>query len=169
MAEQKVREVRYDVDGYEAVTNAILELVNKYPALDSEDEITFSSLPEDKGKTFIPSSGAIIQTEKESITGHVEQTCLYPFSVVFRSGSTSEDRKIYIKEWLDNLGKWLEKQTISIDSTQYVLKQYPKLTGNRKFTGIERQTPAFLSNINENKSEDWVINITARYRNEFDR
>lgn len=166
MGEQKVK---YDVDGYDAITNAVFELVNTYPALDEEDEITFSILPEDKGKTFYPSSGAIIQTEREGITGHVQQTCLYPFAVVFRSGSTSEERKIYVKEWLDNLGKWLEKQTVVIDSAQYTLEQYPKLTGNRKLTKIERQTPAFCSSINENKSEDWVINITAQYRNEFDR
>ena len=163
------KEIKYDVDGYEAVTNAVLELVNSFPGLNNEDEISFSMLTEDKGKTFIPSSGAIIQREKESITGHVQQTCLYPFSIIFRSGNPTESRMIYIKEWLDDLGKWLEKQPINVDGIEYRLEEYPKLTGNRNFTNIERQTPAFLSSINDNKSEDWMINITAKYKNEFDR
>ena len=42
MAEQNT--VKYDVDGYEAVTSALRELLNQYPGLERGEEITFSVL-----------------------------------------------------------------------------------------------------------------------------
>ena len=42
MAENKT--VKYDIDGYEAVTSALRELLNQYPALYASDEIAFSTL-----------------------------------------------------------------------------------------------------------------------------
>ena len=45
MAEQK--QVKYDVDGYDAVTSALMELLNQYPSLSVGDEIGFSTLGED--------------------------------------------------------------------------------------------------------------------------
>ena len=56
--------VKYDIDGYDAVTSALRELVNKYPALSEGDEIAFASLGEDSGKAMFPISGAVIETEK---------------------------------------------------------------------------------------------------------
>lgn len=168
MAEEQ-KQVRYDIDGYDVVTAAIRDLVNNYPGIPPNDEITFSILGEDSGKAMFPVSGAIIETEKESITGHVSQVCLYPFYVIYRAGGLSEDRKAAVKEWLDNLGKWLERQIVTIGGEEYALTDYPTLTGERKFLSIDRQTPAYLDSTNDNKSENWAIYISARYRNEFDR
>lgn len=167
MAEEK--QIRYDVDGFDIITTAIRELINQFPGLQSGDEITFSVLGEDSGKAMFPVSGAVIETEKEGITGHINQVCLYPFYVIYRAGGLSENRKAAVKEWLDNLGKWIERQEITIDEVTYRLEEYPPLTGNRKFLSIVRQTPGYLDTINENNSENWAIYITARYRNEFDR
>ena len=147
--EQKV--VKYDLDGFDVLTTALTDLINQYPNIREGEEITFSML------------------EKESITGHVTQVCLYPFCVIYRISGADAKRKAYTKEWLDNLGKWLEKQTITIKNNTYKLEEYPVLTGNRKFLTIDRQTPAYLDSINENKSENWAINISARYQNDFDR
>lgn len=166
--EDEQKQARYDVDGYDAVTDALLELLNQYPGLNG-DEIAFSTLGEDSGKSMFAVYGAIIETEKKTITGRVIQVCLYPFYVIYRAAGLSEGRKASVKEWLDNLGKWLEKQPITIDGQGYRLNEYPELTGNREFLTIERQTPGYLYSTNENKSENWVISISARYRNEFHR
>lgn len=168
MAEEQ-KKIRYDFDGHEIVTAALRELVNRYPGVPPDEEIAFSTLGEDSGKAMFPISGAIIETEKESITGHVTQVCLYPFYVIYRAAGLSEDRKAAVKEWLDNLGRWLEKQPVKVDGSEYVLEGYPELTGNRKFLSVARQSPGYLDNVNDNQSEDWAISISARYQNEFDR
>ena len=164
------KQVRYDVDGYEAVTPALRELLNQYPGLQQTgDEITFSVLSEDAGKAMFPISGAIIETEKRFILGDVRQICLYPFYVIYRAAGLSENRKAAVKEWLDNLGRWLEGQTVRINNADYKLKAYPELQGNRGFLSISRQTPAYLSATNDNNSEDWAIYISARYQNDFNK
>lgn len=118
---------------------------------------------------MFPISGAVIQTETTDITGHVTQLCLYPFYIVYRAGSLTQNRKANVKEWLDNLGKWLERQKISIGEREYKISKYPKLTGSRKFISISRQTPAYLDSISDDKVEDWAIYISAQYQNEFER
>jgi len=166
MAEEK--QVKYDVDGYDVITTALRTLINQYPGLDAEEEISFSMLDEDFGKAMFPQSGAVIETEKTNIVGHVTQTCLYPFYIVCRVAGLSEDKKAEKKEWLDGLGRWLERQKIMLNGTEHRLEEYPPLTGDRKFLTISRQSPAYLDGINENKSEDWAILISARYKNEYD-
>lgn len=167
MAEQKA--VKYDVDGYDAVTSALRELINQYPALSASDEISFASLGEDSGKAMFPISGAAVETEKTSITGKVTEVCLYPFYVIYRAAGLSENKKATVKEWLDNLGKWLEQKKVFINGTEYQLKELPPLTDGRKFLGISRQTPAYLDTVNENQSENWAIYISARYQYEYYR
>lgn len=167
MTDQK--QIKYDIDGHEEITAAMRDLLNQYPALKKDEEISFSVLSETGGKAMFPITGAIIETERESITGHVMQVCLYPFHVVYRAAGVSENQKARIKEWLDNLGRWVEKQPIKINDIEYQLDHYPMLTGNRSFLSVSRQTPAYLDSINENKSENWVIYISARYKNEFNR
>lgn len=161
-------EIVYDLDGYEEVTTALLDLLHDFP-MRGDEEIEFATLGEKKGKAMYPVSGAIVQTQKEDITGHITQECLYPFYVYYRKQGLSESNKISAKEWLDTLGRWLERQPIVIFDGQIVqLDEYPDLTGNRKFLGIERQTPSYLDSTDDNKAETWAIYITARYRNEYD-
>lgn len=155
MAEDK--QVKYDVDGYDAVTSALRELINQYPGLSENDEIAFSVLGEDSGKAMFPINGAVIETETKNILGHVKQVCLYPFYVVYRASGLSENNKAKIKEWLDNLGKWLEQT------------EYPALTDGRKFLSIKRQSPAYLDTVNKNQSENWAVYISARYQYEYDK
>ena len=156
----------YDVDGYEAITSAIMDLLNQYPALNG-DKITFSSLSETGGKSMYPVSGGVIENQRTSITGKVTSICAYPFFVVYRASGLKEKRKVSVKEWLDNLGRWLEKQNVTIDEQTHKLNTYPNLTDNRKFLTISRNTPGYLDNTNEDQTEDWVIQITARYQKEY--
>lgn len=166
MSEEK--QVKYDMNGYEVITTALRTLINQYPGLDEGEEIAFSMLNDDAGKSMFPKSGAIVETEKTNIIGHVTQKCLYPFYVVCRVAGLSEDKKADKKEWLDNLGKWLEKQEVDINGIKYRLTEYPPLTGDREFLSIYRESPAYLDGTNENKSEDWAVLISAKYRNEYD-
>lgn len=165
MAEKK--QVKYDIDGYDAVTSALRELLNQYPGLSVSDEISFSTLGEDSGKAMFPTSGAVIETERRSVTGKVTEVCLYPFYIIYRASGLNENRKAKVKEWLDTLGKWLEQKKVLIDGTEYQLKSLPPLTDGRNFLSISRQTPAYLDTVNENKSENWAIYISARYKYEY--
>lgn len=160
-------EKKYDLDGQEVITDTLMKLINRYPGLSSEDTIKFSILGEDNGKAIFPVSGAMVETEKNTITGKVIQECLYPFYVIYRAAGLSEQRKASVKEWLDNLGKWLERQKIVVNNTEYRLDDYPSLTGDRKFLSIKRNTPSYLDSTNENMSENWAIYISARYQNIF--
>lgn len=165
MPEQKT--VKYDIEGFEAVTSALRELLNQYPALSEGDEISFSTLGENSGKAMFPVSGAVIETERRFVTGKVKEVCLYPFYVIYRAAGLSENGKARIKEWLDSLGKWLEQKKVLINGTEYLLEEYPPLTDGRKFISISRQTPAYLDTVNEDQSENWAIYISARYQYEY--
>lgn len=165
--EAKNKPKRYDIDGYDVVTNAIKDLLNSFPGLTEGESIKFSTLEEESGIAFYPISGAVIATETKSVTGKVNQLCNYPFYVVYRTSADSQNSKIDIKEFLDNLGKWLEKQPITIAGEVKKLKDYPTLTENREITEIARQTPAYLDNTSEGNVQDWVISLALKYRNIF--
>lgn len=161
------KQVKYDLDGYSAVTNALRVLLNQYPGLADGDVIEFATLGEEAGKAFYPLSEAIIETERRDILGGVQQVCKYPFIVIYKVGSLSESRKAGVMEWLDALGRWLEQQTIKVGDVAYNLSEYPPLTGGRRFLTISRQTPAYLDSTEENNVENWALRVTARYINEF--
>lgn len=165
----KEKQVRYDLDGYGTITEALRNLLNQFPGLRAGEEISFSSLDEDGGIAMYPITGGIIETEREGITGHITQVCQYPFYIVHRISGITDDRKAKEKERLDALGRWLEKQSVTLSGIPYKLESYPPLNDGKKFLSIERQSPSFLNNTNENKTEDWAINISARYQNEFDK
>lgn len=164
MAEQK--QFKYDLDGYDVVKDAILELINQSPLIDKE-KVTFAVLGEEYGFAMIPLSTSVIESTRKSVTGKVTEICYYPFSLVYRDTGMNEKRKTDISELLDNIGKWLERKEITVDEEKQKLQSYPKLTEDRKFLEIRRQTPAYLANQYEDKSEDWEIRITARYKNEY--
>ena len=164
MAEQK--EIKYDLDGYDIITNALMALLNQYPDLGS-DEIRFSTFATESGIAMFPSLGAVVESERRSITGYVYQSCNYPFNLVYKIAGVSERNKIKVKDFLDRLGRWLEKQMVTIGTQEYKLEAYPTLTDNREITSISRTTPAYLESIEENKVENWVISMILRYKNEY--
>ena len=164
---EKSKPVKYDVDGYDIITNALKDLLNSFPGLHKGETIKFSTLEEDSGIDFHQISGPIIVTEKTSVIGKVNQLCNYPFYVVYRTSADSQNSKIDIKEFLDNLGKWLEKQPITIGGEVKKLKNYPVLTDGREITEIARQTPAYLDSTSEGNVQDWVISLALKYRNIF--
>ena len=159
-----------DIDGSEAVTTALLDLLNSFPGLKPDERILFSTVPEDGGIGFFPTSGAVYLRNDEDITGHVKQACQYPFSVVYRSGAKSEAQRLRIKEFLDTLGKWLERQPVTVNQSVCQLTKYPALaSGNREIQSISRTNPAHLNAAYPDGTEDWVISGALNYKNEFDK
>ena len=63
----------------------------------------------------------------------------------------------------------MEKREITINNNVHRLTAYPKLTGDRKILSIERQSPSYMEEEKEDATEDWVIYLSVRYQNEFDR
>lgn len=159
----KKKYIGYDLDGYDTITAALRELLNSYPGLSEGEEITFSTLDEDGGISMYPIGSAVIESEKKYITGEREQICFYPFSIVHRGMFRTENNKANVKEWLDNIGRWLERQEVTVKDEKIRLERYPPLSGEMQFLTIQRATSGHLDVIEENGAEDWVISITARY------
>ena len=158
-----------DIDGSEAVSAALRALLNQFPGMKPDEKILFSTVPENGGIGFYPTSGAMYIQNKKDIIGHVSQMCQYPFTVIYRTGADTEERRLRVKEFLDALGKWLERQPVMILGEEYQLKEYPDLaSGNRKIQSINRTNPAYLAAAYENKTEDWVMSGALIYKNEFD-
>lgn len=161
--------VKFDVDGSEIVSKVLLELLNKCPALCGK-KVAFSTLGEDEGLGFFPSVGAAITSETETITGDVHQVCAYPFDVVLRCAPKTEVARIRCKELLDAIGRWLERQPITVNGEMHTMDAYPALTeGNRKIRGISRTSPSHLNAVYQNGVEDWLFSGSLRYENNFCR
>ena len=159
-----------DIEGSEAVSKVLLVLLNDFPGLSEDEVITFSSLDEESGIGFFPVSGAAIENERETITGHVKQRCLYPFNITYRAAPRSDTQRMRIKEFLDALGKWLERHVVTLNGEEHRIEEYPILSsGNRKIKVISRSTPAYLMLAYASGVEDWNISMSLTYENEFIR
>jgi len=155
-----------DVEGSDIVSTALMGLLNRFPGLGTR-KIAFSTLGESSGIGFFPTSGGVLQSNRESITGHVRQRCAYPFSIVYRAGLKSEKQKIRIKEFLDSLGRWLEQQPVEFNDITYTLLAYPDLEKGRKIKSIIRSTPAYLERAYQDSVEDWTIRLTLAYEADY--
>ena len=158
---------RIDVAESDAMTKVINDLLNDCPLLEADDsEILFSTLGKDSGFGWFPISGVIIVDEKQFVTGRKLSTYNYPFYIIYRVGEPKSKQKMNIKEYLDDIGRWLEKQKIIVEGTEVELKAYPKLSDDREITAVARQTPAYLDNTNDNGVEDWAVLIALNYKKE---
>ena len=165
MAQQK----KIDYDGDAAISHILTELLNQFPGMDGV-EIKFSTLTETSGVGIFPTSGAVLQSEKEDITGHVKQVCAYPFHVIYRAAFQTDGQKLKVKEFLDTLARWLERQPVTINGATYQLAGYPDMaSGNRVIKNITRTSTAHLNAAYEDKIEDWLVSLSLKYENEFDR
>ena len=163
--------VALDIDGYEYVTDALMEMANSYPGLNKMvgEHFDFTNADPEDGLTIMATSGSVIYDERESITGHVRQECTYPFMVVYKASGLSQKRKIQVKEWMDTFARWMTRQPVTINNRTFVLQAWPELTHGRVIRTIQRQSPCYLAQINEDKSEIWAMDLVIRYRNEFNR
>lgn len=163
MSEQKI--IGCDVTGYEILTNAVLALLAQFPGLNGR-KILFEELGE-SGIAFSADNGALILSERRSITDHVTQTCQFPFYIIYRTTSTKEFQKLQVQSFLDSLGKWICREPVEIGGETVRLKMYPPLSDGRKITKVTRSNSYGLDP-NEDGVQDWLMPVTVQYTNEFD-
>ena len=87
--DKKIKPIGIDATGFEMLTNAVRDLLQSYPGL-GRREILFEELDKDGGLIFSADGGALVITERRSITDHITQTCQYPFLVVYRTAASTE-------------------------------------------------------------------------------
>lgn len=163
MSEQKI--IGYDVTGYEILTNAVLALLAEFPGLNGR-KILFEELGE-SGIAFSADNGALVISERRSITDHVTQICQFPFYVIYRTTSTKEFQKLQVQSFLDTLGKWICREPLEIDGETVRIFAYPRLSDNRKITRVTRSNSYGLEQ-DEDGVQDWIMPVTVQYTNEFD-
>lgn len=157
-----------DSTGYDLLTEAVRTLLNQYPGLFSDEIIKFEELEKEYGIAFSADGGALIMNEKVSITDHVVQECQYPFFVVYRLDGKNETHKLEVQRFLDNMGKWLCKELVTLDGVEHRLKAYPPLSGERNIARITVMNSYGLAP-SEDGTQDWVLPVTVQYKKEFDR
>lgn len=162
----EMKPIGADVTGFQILTNAILDLLSRFPGLNGR-EILFEELGTESGIAFSANNGALIMTERRSITDHVTQTCQYPIYIVYRTASTKEFQKLQVQAFFDSLGKWLCREPVTISGESARLTGYPALTDNRKITRITRSNSYGLE-ANEDGVQDWLMPVTVEYTHEFD-
>ena len=161
----KQKPIGYDVSGYEILTNAVLSLLSEFPGLNGR-EIFFEEL-EESGIAFSADNGALVISERRSITDHVVQTCQFPFFVIYRTTSTREFQKLQVQSFFDTLGKWLCKEPAQIGGEEIRLTSYPALADGRRITRVTRSNSYGLEP-NEDGVQDWLMPVSIQYTNEFD-
>lgn len=155
-----------DASGFEMLTNAVRDLLQSYPGLGRRN-IRFEEMDESGGLIFSADGGALVMTERRSITDHVTQTCQYPFLVVYRTAATKESEKLLVQEFLETLGKWLCMEKAVIDGEVHRLTAYPALTDGRRITRVTRSN-SYGTVPNEDKTQDWILPVVVQYTYEFD-
>lgn len=154
-----------DATGYEVLTKAVLYLLSVYPGLDGK-EILFEELGKTSGLAFSADNGALIMTERRTITGKIWQMCQFPFYVVYRTASTQERQKLQVQTFLDSLGKWLCQEPAEVGGEYIQLTEYPDLSYGRKITRITRFN-SYGTEPNDEGVQDWILPVTVQYTNEI--
>ena len=163
---EEVKPIGIDATGYEYLKKAIRDLLNQFPGLDGK-EIKYEELGADYGIAFSADSGALVMSERRSITDHVKQTCQFPFFVVYRTASTRDYQKMNVSKFLDNLGKWLCKEPVEISGATYRLASYPVIADGRKIAKITRNN-SYGTTPMENNVQDWLLPVSVQYTYEYD-
>lgn len=163
---EELKPIGADVDGFEILTNAVLELLSQFPGLNGR-EILFEELGKESGIAFSANNGAMVMSERRSITDHVRQNCQYPFFIVYRTASTQEFQKLQVQAFFDAIGKWLCREPAVVNGETVRLKSYPALSDDRKITRITRSNSYGLEPSSDGV-QDWLMPVTVEYTNEFD-
>ncbi|MFQ6962937.1 MAG: hypothetical protein ACLRR6_02065 [Oscillospiraceae bacterium] len=159
-----------DIDGSEAVSKILLDLLNQFPGLTTGNKsILFSTLSGRFGDRILSDfrCGFAEQHGGRYWTRHAG----LPISVQcgLPRRPEIEAQRIRIKEFLDALGKWLERQPVTLNGKRHQLSAYPALlAGNRVIKKISRTSPAYLNSAYQDGVEDWLIGLRLDYNNEFD-
>lgn len=158
--------IGYDVSGYKILTDAVLDLLADFPGLNGR-EILFEELGKESGISFSADNGALVISERRSITDHVTQQCQFPIYIIYRTASTKEFQKLQVQAFFDAIGKWICKEPVDIGGEITQLIEYPALTEGRRITRVTRSNSYGLEPY-EDGVQDWLMPVTVQYTNEFD-
>ena len=158
---EDIKPIGIDGEGKDLLTKAVKELLNNFPGLEDK-EITFEELSKDSGIAFSADNGALILSEKKSVTGKIYQKCQYPFYVIYRTGAQTESQKIYVQSFLDLLGRWISGEKITYNDTDYKLLTYPELTEGRAINRITRMN-SYGIEPDKDGVQDWLLPCTVEY------
>lgn len=163
---EEVKPIGSDASGYELLTRAAKNLLNQFPGLNGQ-KILFEEIGEEDGIAFSADAGALVMSERRSITDHITQQCQFPFLVIYRTTATREFQKLNVNAFLDTLGKWICKEPVVINGETVRLSEYPEISDGRKITRITRNN-SYGTTPNENGSQDWILPVSIQYTYEFD-
>ena len=139
-------------ESFDSVARAVLAAAEAFPGLAEGERFAFASLEEQGGMAIFPREGEVIREERRSVTGRVRRVCCWHFTVVCRTGGPGEDRRADMAGWMDALGRYLEG-----------LRTYPALTEGRRLTAIERAGAPRQGDRPDDRTEAWVMDMTAQY------
>ena len=166
MADNKA--IGKDAEGYEILTEAMKSLLNQYPGLDKGEKIKYEELDANNGISFYANTGALIFSEKEDICGTIHQVCQYPFIVVYRTASDKERQKLSVQKFLDDLGKWICREPVTVNGSEMRLSFFPDLSRGRVIKRITRDN-SYGTQPQENGVQDWLLPITVKYEYEWEK
>jgi hypothetical protein len=143
---------------YDSLTEAVDQLLNRFPVLGEGERIRFSSLEdtsvgETAGLAWFPLEGEAVESVKGSVGGRTVSDCRYPVKAVMRI-SPEETKRRDAKKFLDALGEWV----FSLPK-----EDYPELAGKKRLTGIVPQSWGFREKPEGGGWEDWAITLSFRY------
>ena len=162
----KIKPIGIDTTGFRILTEVVKKTLNSFPGLDENETIRFENLEKESGICFSADNGALIISERRSITDHIKQSCQYPFFVVYRIATEREKTKINVQSFLNDLGTWLSGEPIEINGDEYKL-EFPELPDGRKITKITRSNSYGLEPADDGV-QDWILPVTVEYENEYD-
>ena len=73
-----------------------------------------------------------------------------------------------VQEFLDNLGKWICREPVTIDGKETRLSAFPALSSGREIKRITRNNSYGLEP-KESGVQDWLLPITVQYTNEYEK
>lgn len=147
-----------------SVLEAVYRLIKECPFI-QEKTVKFDLLDiEEDSIAVLSTPGACIEA-KDILGGF---TGSLPFILGHKGRQNTDNRKIKTVDLLNNIGKWLGKETVTIDDKEYVLTEYPLLSAGRKITRIEQQTVPYISDIDEKSNITYICTVKVTYCKEVE-
>lgn len=145
-----------------SVLNAVYGLIMTCPFVKDID-INFDMLDTEKENIAVLSTpGASVLSR--NIMGGFRATL--PFLLGYRGKQNNAKRKIKMVDLLNNMGKWLGKEEVTVEGERYMLEEYPGLSEGRLISKIEQQTVPYIHEADEHGNVTYVCTINVQYSKE---
>ncbi len=148
----------------DAIGKAVFLLVKECPAIPADIKVRYGDIADNTIGIFAQQSAVVT---KRYINGIF--TAQFPFVVLYRSKPTTDSDRIAREEVLTNIAKWLSGRKITINGSDYILKEYPQLSEGRKITGIEQLKTVALAGKLQDGSVDYTVDLRLDYKKREER